>query len=227
MAERKQIFAHGKPNGWKCLVEYCSDKCRGQRFSEIFSAIQHSKAEPNHECHYCNTPIYRAQRTVKRNSTGIFTCNKLACKNALKSELMIGNKRTAGIKQTPERIAHRVSFIKGDKNYCWNGGVSYHHGKSQKYRLVKCPDDYKAMARKDGYVLEHRYVMAVHLGRMLLSFEVVHHINHRALDNRPENLMVFSSNSEHRKYEGETGYFKAHLVRIRTNPQNSPQPNDL
>lgn len=45
-------------------------------------------------------------------------------------------------------------------------------------------------ATKHGYVLHHRIIMENHLGRLLNSNEVVHHINGNKKDNRIKNLEV-------------------------------------
>ena len=57
------------------------------------------------------------------------------------------------------------------------------------------------MARKDGYVMEHRLNVAIAMGRPLTRLECVHHINHDATDNRLSNLMLFKTNGEHKAFE--------------------------
>lgn len=64
------------------------------------------------------------------------------------------------------------------------------------YMLVYCPE--YPSAKPNGYVLEHRLVMANYLGRPLKQEEHVHHINGNKKDNRIENLEIVS-NAEHRK----------------------------
>ena len=57
------------------------------------------------------------------------------------------------------------------------------------------------MARKDGYIMEHRLQMAVLCGYLLTRQEVINHENHDPKDNRPENLTLWPSNRAHKLYE--------------------------
>lgn len=84
----------------------------------------------------------------------------------------------------------------GPGHPCWKGGRNID---KDGYVLVWAPDD--PMARLNGYVLEHRLVMARLLGRSLLESEVVHHKNGCKTDNSPENLELFSENSLHLAHE--------------------------
>jgi HNH endonuclease len=55
------------------------------------------------------------------------------------------------------------------------------------YMLVFVPKDTPGRG-KNGYMLEHRYVMQEYLGRPLRSGEEIHHRSGNRLDNRIENL---------------------------------------
>lgn len=70
-------------------------------------------------------------------------------------------------------------------------GFTLSHG----YRLLHIPmsHPYRAMARGDGDIFEHRLVMAQHLGRLLQPWEVVHHKNQDKQDNRIENLELLTT----------------------------------
>jgi hypothetical protein len=91
----------------------------------------------------------------------------------------------------------------GSKNPAWKGGVTYlrTHGNYGAIKYVRCPADFLPMARKDGYVMEHRLLVARALGRLLLREEVVHHDDHNPKNNAISNLMLFASNRDHKLYE--------------------------
>ena len=59
-------------------------------------------------------------------------------------------------------------------------------------------------ATKNGYVLEHRVVMELHLNRYLTKHEIVHHIDENKHNNNINNLQVMSA-SDHAKLHNPKG----------------------
>jgi len=90
-----------------------------------------------------------------------------------------------------------------EAHHRWKGGRMNMYG----YIRIKIyPDNpYYPMAyQKNGLILEHRLIMAQHLGRLLKSKEFVHHKNGKRDDNRIENLEL-KLDGQHMK-EHSLGY---------------------
>ena len=109
---------------------------------------------------------------------------------------MLGKKHT---KITKEKMSNSSKGLKGKNHPRWKGGKILVDG----YIYIYSPTH--PNKTKNGYILEHRLVMEKHIGRQLLTTEVVHHINGIKTDNRIENLILYSSCGEH--------YIKEHSER--------------
>jgi len=78
----------------------------------------------------------------------------------------------------------------------WKGGA---YIDSKGYRQIRLyPDDpYFSLSNKNCYALEHRVIMAQHLGRLLTAEEIVHHRNGVKNDNRIKNLELMPDGVHH------------------------------
>lgn len=102
------------------------------------------------------------------------------------------------------RVCKKCAYIarqtkSGENHPNWKGG---RYPNPDGYILMQLEPDsaYYPMANDRGYILEHRLVVARHLGRCLLDSEIVHHINGNKADNRIGNLELLPNNASHLPY---------------------------
>lgn len=121
--------------------------------------------------------------------------------NVLKRNGITSRKDTGGVRKHTEESKLKISIAQKGKT------VSEETKKkiSESRKMHQCGhkknrcDGYIALyypdypsSSKDGYVMEHIYIMEQSIGRKLNDDEVVHHINKIKNDNRIENLMVMT-----------------------------------
>lgn len=88
----------------------------------------------------------------------------------------------------------------GSKHPNWKGGKTLQHG-----YIVLSGYHGHPMATAKGKILEHRLVMAEHIGRYLVGGEDVHHINGVKTDNRIKNLELLSHRDHISKDNAQKG----------------------
>lgn len=87
----------------------------------------------------------------------------------------------------------------GPQSSSWKGG---RRETKDGYIICWLPSEspFYAMISRNGTVLEHRLMMAEHLGRCLLKIEQVHHKNGIRNDNRLENLELMPNYNGHNRF---------------------------
>jgi endogenous inhibitor of DNA gyrase (YacG/DUF329 family) len=107
-------------------------------------------------------------------------------------------------KKNREKLCGRI----GNKNSNWKGGkVKFSNGRL----YIFVPEHPHNIG--GGYVAEYRLIAEEKLNRYLTKKEVIHHIDNDCTNNNPENLYLFSCNSEHSKYHGKNYSLKSNLFR--------------
>lgn len=82
-----------------------------------------------------------------------------------------------------------------------SGHTNWKGGRKKVGRYWYLYDPQHPMATKNGYVAEHRKIMAQLLARPLLRTEVVHHKDANPDNNALSNLVLFQSNRAHLAHE--------------------------
>lgn len=182
----------------------CSKECR----AKILQEIRRQCAKPPSErmgmaqiaCAVCGKNVWKHTCHLKRITKP--TCSS-KCNGVLRGAewKKHGYKGRAAWTKKAEASARKK--MTGPNNPAWKGGVTYFkkHGNYASIKYVRCPKRFLKMARKDGYVMEHRIIVAKAMGRLLKRSEVVHHKNHDPTDNRLKNLQLFKRNQDHKLYE--------------------------
>jgi len=154
------------------------------------------------KCAVCGTSVWKPDAWLRKVKTP--TCSK-KCNGALRGAEWAKHARKGRAHWSAESEATLKARMTGESNPAWKGGLTYRNRKGayadQPIKYVRCPAPMLSMARSDGYVMEHRLVVALAISRTLTRSECVHHINHDATDNRAENLMLFATNAQHKAFE--------------------------
>ncbi len=154
------------------------------------------------------------------------------CGKARWVELHKGKPRCRLCRRCAGIMFAKATRPRGEKAAGYKGGRVIHSGGY--IQILLQPDDffYSMTSKHSPYVMEHRLVMAKHLGRCLQLWELVHHKNGIRDDNRIANLKLTTAGShsrEHSKGYGDghrQGYqdgLKLALGRIEDSPESASQ----
>ena len=120
-----------------------------------------------------------ANRTLSRQVNGL--CIVETCTNRATARGLCVTHRSRKAKTGDVQADVPIKKVDGT-------GYVTRHG----YRVVPIPHADRWLVHHNRTEFEHRYVMARMLGRALTRDESVHHRNGDRLDNRPENLELWS-----------------------------------
>lgn len=187
-------------------MKTCSSKCKNISISNKKTGVTIPIEERNGRfivCSVCGITVWKPNAWLKRIHTP--SCS-YECNGKMRARELIHHAHKGHSGWSVDSKKKLVLRMIGENNPSWSGGVTYRnrHGRyrTQKIKHVRCPSDFSSMARKDGYILEHRLNAAIGIGRCISTNEVVHHIDHDATNNKIENLMIFQGNAEHKMFEG-------------------------
>ncbi|KKN76488.1 hypothetical protein LCGC14_0369970 [marine sediment metagenome] len=120
----------------------------------------------------------------------------------------------------------KAKNLRGERSTNWKGG---YHRTPDGYMVMQLQptDFYYPMANSVGIVREHRLVMARHLNRCLLPWEIVHHKNSVRDDNRLENLVLIKGHANHLPFTAlrkENNQLKCRIRELEEQLENERKP---
>lgn len=180
----------------------CSRTCLLQRMTQprIKKPLESRSGMVKITCAVCGRDAWKARSWIKNVRKP--TCSR-QCNGKLRGEEWGKHAYKAAAAITEAGKESRRVKMSGANNPAWKGGVTYinKHGQYGSVKYVRCPTEFLPMARKDGYVMEHRLLVAQAIGRCLTRKESVHHEDHNPTNNTLSNLTLFASNRDHKLYE--------------------------
>ena len=176
----------------------CSPECRVKLLSMGRTGKTTAERTP---CAACGALVYRAPHHKARSEK---TYCSHSCRGKAATGPMLAQHAHEGRSGwTDKSMVSFLSKMSGEKNPAWKGGVTHRkrRGNYVSVRYVRCPANLSMMARADGYVMEHRLVMAEWVKRPLTRAECVHHLDHNPLRNERANLELWPCNRSHKMAE--------------------------
>lgn len=207
--------------------KFCSQTCANQHRAGKLKIPQVGLT-----CQQCGNP-YMVSRAWVRNGRRKF-CSR-QCGNIHKRSLRAERSARYGVEHSIESKARIAATIKargqrraGESSPRWKGG-RYLSGGYWKVITAELSGEQRAllapMIPKSGYMMEHRLVVALSLGRPLSAGEVVHHLNGDKLDNRVENLQLVTLPAHsrlHHEMMQELSMLRAENAHLRSLLATSP-----
>lgn len=199
---------------------FCSRKC--------FLAGAVRAAEK--ECAHCGS-MFTATKASHQSEDGL---RKYCSKQCREAGLRIGQEKVcvncgATFYLSPSKVVLRpddgccsaacqASYYTGSRAHAYRTGTHIHSDTGDTYVLMKRPGYVGA------YIGEHRLIASRAIGRLITRNEVVIRVNNKTNDNRPENLFICASRSEHgRRRQGSLPWPKnGNLDSYQTTAPTSP-----
>lgn len=188
---------HQKLKITQCIVDGCLNKAKARKLCNIHYLRKWKNGDVFADKPSQRGPIdisgkkygrWQVIDIANKSNDGEYNWNCI-CDCGTKKEIRGGSLRSGESKScgclAREELKNRI----GPKSHNWKGGKRNNHGYVH-VRAYGHPN-----ASKDGYVFEHRKIMADHIGRPLERNELVHHKNGIRSDNRIENLELLTSSN--------------------------------